>query len=208
MRYRLAIFDFDGTLADSFPFFLVVVNRLAEEHGFRRMEEHEVESLRGLGARQMVEHFRIPAWKLPRIGRDFRRYMAQEITSIAPFPGVDRLLKGLADRGIQTAIVTSNSAENVRRILGPESSALIRHWSCGAAIFGKRSKLRGVLRSSGVAAAEAICIGDEVRDLEAAHAEGIAFGAVSWGYTTPEALRAHGPEEMFTTMEEIVSKLA
>ena len=207
MRYRLAIFDFDGTLADSFAFFLLVTNRLADEHGFRRMEEHEIETLRGLGARQIVGSFGIPAWKLPRIGRDFRRYMTEEITSIAPFPGVDRLLRGLADRGIQTAVVTSNSAENVRRILGPESSALIQHWSCGAAIFGKRSKLRGVLRSSGVPASEAICIGDEVRDLEAAHAEGIAFGGVSWGYTTPDALQAHGPEEMFTDVDEIVRKL-
>ena len=207
MRYRLAIFDFDGTLADSFAFFLVVTNRLADEHGFRRMEEHEIETLRGQGARQIVGKFGIPAWKLPRIGRDFRRYMAEDANGIAPFPGVDRLLQGLADHGIQIAIVTSNSAENVRRILGPESSALIRHWSCGVSMFGKRSKLRGVLRSSGVLAAEAICIGDEVRDLEAAHAEGIAFGGVSWGYTAPEALRAHGPEEMFIEVDEILTRL-
>ncbi|HET9226369.1 MAG TPA: HAD hydrolase-like protein [Thermoanaerobaculia bacterium] len=206
MRYRLAIFDFDGTLADSFAFFLVVTNRLADEHGFRRIEEHEIETLRGQGARQIVGKFGIPAWKLPRIGRDFRRYMAEE-NGIAPFPGVDRLLQGMADRGIQIAIVTSNSEENVRKILGPESSALVRHWSCGASIFGKRSKLRSVLRSSGVPASETICIGDEVRDLEAAHAEGIAFGAVSWGYTTSEALRAHGPEEMFMEVDEILTRL-
>ncbi|MFL6293325.1 MAG: hypothetical protein ACJ759_20725 [Thermoanaerobaculia bacterium] len=51
------------------------------------------------------------------------------------------------------------------------------------------------------------CIGDEIRDLEAARAEGIAFGAVTWGYTHPEALRAHGPEEMFSTIDEILLKL-
>lgn len=33
MRYRLAIFDFDGTLADSFSWFLGVVNRLADDSG-------------------------------------------------------------------------------------------------------------------------------------------------------------------------------
>jgi len=33
MKYRLAIFDFDGTLADSFPFFIRVFNQLAEQHG-------------------------------------------------------------------------------------------------------------------------------------------------------------------------------
>jgi hypothetical protein len=34
--YKLAIFDFDGTLADSFPFFLSVFNTIADRHGFKR----------------------------------------------------------------------------------------------------------------------------------------------------------------------------
>jgi phosphoglycolate phosphatase len=207
MRYRLAIFDFDGTLADSFPWFLGVVNRLADEHRFRRLEEHEVEALRGQSARHLIAHLGVPAWKLPRVARGMRRHMAAEIGHIVPFPGVDRLLRGLADRGIRLAIVTSNSVENVRQVLGPDSAALIQHYACSASIFGKRPKLREVLRASEVPAAEAICIGDEVRDLEAAHAERIAFGAVSWGYTHPEGLQAHGPEEMFSSLEEILEKL-
>lgn len=207
MRYRLAIFDFDGTLADSFSWFLGIVNVLADEHGFRRMEEHEVETLRGQGARQIVAHFKIPAWKIPRVGRRMRQHMARDISRISLFPGVDRLLRELAGRGVRLAIVTSNSIDNVRQVLGPESAALIHCYECGASMFGKRPKLRAVLRSSGIPAAEAICIGDEVRDLEAARAEGIAFGAVAWGYTTPETLRAHAPEEMFESVEEIAGKL-
>ncbi len=205
MRYRLAIFDFDGTLADSFSWFLGVVNVLADEHGFRRVEEHEVETLRGQGARQIVAHLRIPAWKMPRVGRRMRQHMARDIEHISLFPGVDRLLRELAGRGVRLAIVTSNAIDNVRQVLGPDVAALIHHYECGASMFGKRAKLRAVLRSSGVPAAEALCIGDEVRDLEAAHAEGIAFGAVAWGYTSPEALRAHAPEEMFESVEEILS---
>jgi phosphoglycolate phosphatase len=95
----------------------------------------------------------------------------------------------------------------VRRILGPELSALIRHYACDASLFGKRPKLRKVLRASGIPAAEAIAIGDEIRDLEAARAEGIAFGAVAWRYMRPEALRAHDPEEMFASVEEIPRKV-
>ena len=207
MRYRLAIFDFDGTLADSFPWFLSVVNVLADEHGFRRIEEHEVEMLRGQGARQIVAHMELPAWKMARVALRMRQYMARDIGRISLFPGVDRLLRELAGRGVRLAVVTSNSIENVRQVLGPESAALIHHYECGASMFGKRPKLRTVLRNSGIPAAEALCIGDEVRDLEAARAEGIAFGAVAWGYTTPEALRAHAPEEMFETVEEIVAAL-
>ncbi len=207
MRYRLAIFDFDGTLADSFSWFLGIVNVLADEHGFQRMEEHEVETLRGQAARQIVAHLKVPAWKLPRVAHQMRQLMARDIGRIPLFPGVDQVLRELAGRGVRLAVVTSNSVENVRQVLGPESAALIHYYGCGASMFGKRPKLRAVLRSAGIPAVEAICIGDEVRDLEAARAEGIAFGAVAWGYTTPRALRAHAPEEVFESVEEIAEKL-
>jgi phosphoglycolate phosphatase len=205
--YRLAIFDFDGTLADSFPWFLGVVNHLADEHGFRRIEDHEIETLRSHSARQVVAHLDLPAWKMPKIARRMRQLMERDIARIPLFPGVDLLLRGLAERGVRLAIVSSNSTGNVRRVLGPGNAALIRHYGCGVSIFGKRAKLKGVLRDSGVPVHEAICIGDEIRDLEAAHEEGIAFGAVSWGYTDPESLRAHAPEVMFTRMEEILWKV-
>ncbi len=207
MRYRLAIFDFDGTLADSFPWFLGMLNGLADKNGFRRIEEHEIEMLRGQGARQVVAHLGVPAWKLPRIAQQMRRQMTRDIGGIALFPGVDRLLRELAAREVRLAIVTSNSIDNVRQVLGPDSTALIHHYECGASIFGKRPKLRVVLRASGMPAAAAISIGDEVRDLEAARAEGIAFGAVTWGYTNPEALRAQNPEEVFASLEEILQKM-
>ena len=207
MRYRLALFDFDGTLADSFPWFLVIVNRMADDLRFRRIEEHEVEALRGQTPQQIMAHLGMPAWKLPRVAREYRRHMAREIGEVRLFPGVDELLRELSNRGIRLAIVTSNSLENVHQVLGPGNAALIHHYECGASLFGKRPKLRAVLRQSGIPAAEAIAIGDEIRDLEAAHAEGIAFGAVSWGYANPEALRVHDPKEVFASPEEILRKL-
>jgi phosphoglycolate phosphatase len=207
MNTKLAIFDFDGTLADSFPWFLGVVNRLADEHRFRRMEESEIETLRGQTARQIVAHLGVPAWKLPRIAHSMRQQMAREIGHITLFPGVDHLLQGLARRGIRIAIVTSNSIGNVRQVLGPDNAALIQHYACGVSLFGKPAKLRAILRSSGLSAAETIYIGDEIRDWEAARAEGIAFGAVSWGYTNPEALRALDSQEIFASPEEILQKL-
>ncbi|HEX8905169.1 MAG TPA: hypothetical protein VF771_10030, partial [Longimicrobiaceae bacterium] len=103
---------------------------------------------------------------------------------------------------------SSNSAANVRHALGAANAGLIRYYGCGASLFGKRVKLRQVLRESGTPAGAAICIGDEVRDLHAARAEGIAFGAVAWGYTRLEALAALAPEEIFTRVDEIAERLA
>jgi phosphoglycolate phosphatase len=55
MKYRLAIFDFDGTLAASFPFFIRVFNQLAEQHGFKGIDPDLAASYRSYDARQMME---------------------------------------------------------------------------------------------------------------------------------------------------------
>lgn len=208
MGYRLAIFDFDGTLADSFPWFLETVNEAAARYRFRRIEPHEVDELRGYDARRMMKHLGLPLWKLPLVARDMRKRMAADAGCISLFPGVDAMLRGLAERGVAVAVVTSNSADNVRRVLGPANLARIGQLGCGAPLLGKRAKLRQVLRGAGVSPAEALCIGDEIRDFHAAHAEGIPFGAVAWGFTRPDALRALAPRELFTRMDEIVEKVA
>lgn len=51
---------------------------------------------------------------------------------------------------------------------------------------------------------QAIAIGDEARDCEAARAAGIAFGAVTWGYAAPETLRSLNPDEIFSTVDDIM----
>lgn len=208
MRYRLAIFDFDGTLADSLPWFIGAMNDAADRYRFRRVLEEEIETMRGWEARKIVEHLGVPMWRMPVIVRHMRDRMASEVGRIPLFPGVERMLEELKARGVEIAIVTSNSEANVRGILGPANVARVRHFGCGASMFGKRPKMRKVLRESGVRPAEAIAIGDEIRDAHAAGAEGIPFGAVTWGYTSRDALIAHRPAEIFDAVEEIVQRLA
>ena len=207
-RYRLAIFDFDGTLADSLSWSLGAFNRAAVRYRFRGVEEADLETLRDYEARQIVRHLEIPTWKLPLVTRFLRREMAREIGAISLFAGVDAVLEQLAGRGVKLAIVTSNSEENVRRVLGARHASLIGEYRCGVSIFGKGPKLRRVLAASGVPPGEALCIGDEIRDLHAARAARIPFGAVAWGYTRLESLAAHAPREVFTRVEEIVDRVA
>jgi phosphoglycolate phosphatase len=208
MRYRLAIFDFDGTLADTFPWFRGVLNQVADRYGFRRVEEHEVDELRGLNAREIIRRLEVPLWKVPFIARHMRALVARDIDRIRLFDGVPEMLRRLADGGVTLAIVTSNSEPNVRRVLGPELSSLIRHFGCGASMFGKRSKLRRALDDLRVREDAAIAIGDELRDHEAARAAGIASAMVTWGYTLADALRAAAPDALFETPDEIARALA
>jgi phosphoglycolate phosphatase len=205
--YELAIFDFDGTLADSFPWFLRVINSVADRYGFRRIDENDVETLRDYTARQMIGHLDLPAWKLPLVARHMRCLAARHADQIPLFEGAGRMLRRLSDGGLTLAVVTPNSEANVRRVLGPENAALIDHYACGASVFGKAAKLRTVLKASGLAGRRAICIGDEIRDHEVAVRAGTAFGAVAWGYTRPDALLAHTPTIMFETMDEIARRL-
>ena len=98
------------------------------------------------------------------------------------------MLRQLKAKGVQLAIVTSNSQDNVERVLGQENCNLIDHFACGASLFGKRPKTRAVLKASGIPAEAVLCVGDELRDVEAAHALGLDFAAVSWGYANPTKL--------------------
>jgi phosphoglycolate phosphatase len=68
--------------------------------------------------------------------------------------------------------------------------------------------LKSVLKQGGVWPGEAIFIGDEIRDIEAARAEGIPFGAVAWGYTHVEALEACALAEVFADVAGAVEKVA
>ena len=206
MPYSLAIFDLDGTLADSFPWFLRTINDVADRFGFRRVADEDVEGLRHASSREVLSRLEVPLWKLPAIARHARRLKAEAAAEIALFAGVDTMLRTLAENGVQLALVTSDSEANAREKLGP-AAALFSHFDCSASLFGKAAKFRRVMRRAGVKPAKVIAIGDEVRDIEAARTVGIACGAVGWGYAAPAALRAHGPDHMFDQMDEIVSTL-
>jgi phosphoglycolate phosphatase len=207
LKYRLAIFDSDGTLADTLPWMRSIFNELAEAHGFRRIEPHEYERFRDLHGAALLRELGLPRWKLPRVVSDMRRRMAKHGGKLSLFPGIGDVLHRLAAVGIQLAIVSSNSRENVEQVLGGDNARLVAHFVCGASMFGKAAKLRQALRRCSVQPAEAIYMGDEIRDAEAAVKAGIAFGAVTWGLHGAEILRAQNPAEIFTTVREIADKL-
>lgn len=204
--YQLLIFDFDGTLADSFGFAVEAFDILAEAHGFQRLERGNLAALRGKDVRQLAAHVGLPIWKLPRVLAHFRQLMAAGIDRIALFEGMREVLIALAGRGVTLALVSSNSEQNVRTVLGPQA-ALFSHYACGASLWGKARKLRQVVAAAGVPAAQVLCIGDETRDCDAARRAGLDFGAVSWGYADPQVLRACAPARLFTSVSELIEQL-
>lgn len=206
--YKLVIFDFDGTLADSARWVARELNPLARRFGFRQVSEAEIETLRGGDTRQILGRLGVPTWKLPFIASHLRQRLAQEAETIQLFPGAKSLLRRLAGQGVVLGLVSSNSADNVRRILGPEAAALIEHYECGATLFGKAAKFRKVVRRARVKPVETLCIGDETRDIEAAREAGLAYGAVAWGHACREALALRAPTWLFETPDDVATRLA
>jgi phosphoglycolate phosphatase len=207
MKYQLAMFDSDGTLADTLPWMRSVFNELAEEFGFRKVEPYEYERFKNLHGAALFRELNLPLWKLPRVVQAMRRRMSVHTGRFQLYPGISEVLQRLTHAGIKVAVVSTNSRENVERILGAQNASLISHFGCGVSMFGKAARLRQTVRACGVASRGAIYIGDEVRDAEAACAAGVAFGAVVWGQHDEATLRARNPAEVFSSVAEIAHKL-
>jgi phosphoglycolate phosphatase len=203
MRYRLAIFDFDGTLADSFPWVLGMMNDVADRFKFRRVEPDEIESLRNSDAREIMRRLGIRRWKLPMIARYVRTRMAADVDQIGLFPGAAEMIDQLSRAGVRLAVVSANGEPTIRTVLGAHAGQF-EAYAGGVSLFGKRSKLMRMSKLTGVPVRDCIVIGDEIRDLDASRKAHMRFGAVSWGSTRPAAMLARKPDYLFHHISEIV----
>lgn len=205
--YKLAIFDFDGTLGDTMGWFLDVSDAIAGKFGFKPIDRSNMDSLRHMSARELMKLQKVSPLKLPAIAKHVQKLMTVDAHKIEMFPGAADMLRAVHASGTKLVIVSSNSEENIRLVLGPDLCALVSQFNCGASVFGKAGKFKKVLKVQGVKPSDVVSIGDEIRDIDAAREVGLATGAVCWGYTAPEALIAQKPNHVFRSMDEIISQI-
>lgn len=207
VKYRLYLFDFDGTLANTLPFFQSYFNQIAEEFRFKKVEDHEWELFRNRDIASIMRHLGISRWKLPLVVRRFRKIMHTHSQEIALFQGVTEFFQKLESRGQNFAIVSSNSKENIQAILGQSLASKFQFILGGASVFGKASKLKKALKMANVKAEDSIYIGDEKRDAEAAAAVGLAFAGVTFGYAPRATLLEKNPTYLFDSITEMTEIL-
>jgi len=207
MKYKLIIFDFDGTLAESFPWFIKTLDIVTEEFNLNKIDKNEIPELRKLDSLSFLKHLKIPLYKLPRISAFMLNMMSEHIEEIKMFDGIENMFYKLKEIGHKIAIVSTNSKANICEVLGDELIKLNDYFVGGVSVFGKGSKLKKVLKMSGIDKEDAIYIGDELRDIQASKKIGMPCGAVAWGVNDADALAELSPDEMFYEVEQILQRV-
>ncbi len=203
---NVIIFDFDGTIADSLSMFVEIANRLAVEYGFPTVGPEEVQHLRTLSSREIIQQSKVPRLRLPFFLRRFRREFNSKVCDLQPIPGMKEALLILKQRGDHLGIVTSNSEENVRGFLKAQGlEELFDFVDGGLPLFGKEKILRQIIRHNHLDPAQVIYVGDETRDVEAAKKSAIKVVAVAWGFNTSQSLARHQPDFLIQQPWELVN---
>jgi phosphoglycolate phosphatase len=208
LKYDLVAFDFDGTLANTLPWFESIMDDVADKYGFRKATPAERAELRYRSAQDILKFLEVPFWKLPAIMAHVRQKMHDIAPQVELFDGIAEALTQLHATPLGMTVLSSNSQANVQRVLGPQANTWFKDFECGTDLFGKASKLQRLLTRYNVAPERCILVGDEMRDIDAARKVGVHVASVAWGYNHADALRQHQPDELILNVSELASTLA
>lgn len=204
MSFKLIVWDFDGTLAESLPTATVIFNRLATEMGFRPVAD--LSAARSLSTRQFLKQHGISLWRLPRFVRKYHAAAAEYADQMKLVAGVPELLGTLAASGARLGVLSSNREDNIRRCLRANGAEGHFAFVVGyPRLFGKGKALKRIMRAERIDRADVLYVGDELRDVEAAKKVGVKVAAVMWGFHTEALLRTGGPDFVVSAPGELLS---
>lgn len=191
---RAVIFDLDGTIIDTAPDLHAYLADMLTELGHPVPRLEEVRPMIGDGARMLLRRGLeatggAPAEvELDRLYADFLdRYTRAPLRFGTTFEGLVELLEGLRRAGLKIGLCTNKPDAPTRRLLEELDLAHLFDAVVGGDVLPVRKPdpghLEAVLERLGVAAGEALLVGDSRNDVEAARAAGVPVVVVSFGYT-------------------------
>ncbi|MFJ4197395.1 HAD-IA family hydrolase [Pseudomonas sp. NPDC089534] len=197
--YKLLIFDWDGTLADSIGRIVEAMHVASERSGFELRDDSAVKGIIGLGLPEAIRTL------YPEIGDDeliaFRghyadHYIAAEAVPSPLFEGVAESLESFRADGYRLAVATGKARRGLDRVLrahGWEDYFDITRAADETASKPHPLMLEQILAHCGVSPEQALMVGDSSFDLEMARNAGMGSVAVSYGAQPIEALRVFEP---------------
>ncbi|HTT72105.1 MAG TPA: HAD-IA family hydrolase [Anaeromyxobacteraceae bacterium] len=207
---RLAVFDLDGTLVDSRLDLCLAVNHALEKLHLAARSLEEVTGFIGEGARRLLERAVAPHLELTEraIALWREHYEVHLLDHTVLYPGLDELVRAAP---YPLAVITNKPGQMARRILSGLGVAERFVEVVGADEAPRKPSpegMRALLARQGVAAEEAVLVGDSLVDLATARAVPVRFLAVGWGLVAPEALVAGGAALVARTAAELCEALA
>ena len=209
MTAKVILFDFDGTIADTYLAIANITNQLSTEFGYKALNEEELLLIKNLSSREIVKRSEISIFKLPFLVRRIRLELSKEIAELDAISDMVRVLLKLKNRGYILGIVTSNTKENVDIFLNKHGlDAVFSFIYSGTAIFGKHRVLKQVIKKRKLPKSDVIYVGDETRDIRSARKSGIGIIAVSYGFNSAEILQKHQPDYLVDRPQELLEAIA
>jgi phosphoglycolate phosphatase len=187
-------FDLDGTLVDTAPDLVGVLNLLLAQEGLAPLPLDQARPLIGYGAKRLIERgFEAARAPLSAEHLDalFDRFLTHYVVRIAqesrPFPGVVEALGRLKGQGASLAVCTNKqTALSVMLLeavgLRPLFEAVVGPDAAGARKPDPRH-LEAALEAAGGTLGRAVMVGDAATDAGLARAAGVPLILVSFGYT-------------------------
>lgn len=206
MNKGTIIFDFDGTIADSFE---VVLDIFYELTGREHFTAEQIAEYRKLPLKKIAKEVGFSFSQVPRLLVKGRAIMVSRMPEVKVIPGMREALRNLHEQGWHLMVISSNSKQNVEAYLRDhDMDQYFDRVYGGVGLFGKNLALRKVIKQNKVDRHECFYVGDEVRDMQAAHRARIGAVAVAWGYNDISFLQSEKPDAVAETPVQLVEVFA
>ena len=216
MKYKLVVFDLDGTLVNSLTDLAIATNKGLEEAG---LPQHTVDEYRyfvGNGrdmlVRRAMGEFSADDKRRDTVRRVFDSYYAEHCNdNTTAYDGCAEMLRTLSDSGVMTAVLSNKPDEFVLRILNKLYPG--HHFT---AMWGKKhefppkpdgTSLKAMLESLNVSQRDCLYIGDSDVDVFTAQNGGVDMIGVEWGFRGREELISAGADAVVSEPSEITEYL-
>src|SRR5687767_5213083 len=207
-RYRLLVFDWDGTLADSTAIIAGAIQSACRDVGEPVPDDIAARFVIGLGLADALSHVApgLARERHTELSTRYRHHYLARDAEIPLFEGVTALLADLREAGYKLAVATGKSRVGLDRALA--ACAVAGHFNATRCADEGRPKphpdmLLHLMESIGVSRLETLMIGDTTHDLELARAAGVDAVAVAYGAHEPAGLAAAAPLATVHSIDEL-----